>query len=809
METKRHIDYNAATHFIINLITLSAVAVLTISYVDSFGKYPWGSDVYGHIYKSNILYDALKQGNWFLNFDPNWYNGLQPYRYWPPLSYYMIAGINFFTKDIISAYNVFLIVIFIGGGLGFLEWGYYAKRQVLGLFCGILWFFIPINGDIIFAQGNVPFIMVNTLIPHIFLFYYKCVNERKIRHYVILSMLMALVTLSHPMLTAMIGVSMFVYSLCHTLLNKMPVKNIITLFYAAIGITVSSIWLFPALKGGLVSSGSSSTSEFMINLLTFPFKNSLNPLLRLRDKEVFYFGLSFVIVALFGWLFGYKDRKSGFIVTILILIGTSKFTLPFLSKLPMNQVFWMCRFTPIAMCMVLFSLILWKELRKSLLIFFCGLMLLDSLVSFKLKAYHTPFPAIKADFIEKAAKMAVQRVGMLDCSQFGSFPSYYISYQKVSSVRSQVFGWAWIGATTSTNIVQVNYALEEGFFGAMFDRCLELGADVLVVRKTLIKDFNELGYWSKKCGYENKYEDENVIIYKYNIDHTFGTVVEYEGIGIGKYAANITYMFPNFIVGSKPYIEDYSVEELSKYKVIFISGIEFRNKKQAEKILKELAEKGIRIVVDFTGMDAEGFGGVVPQTITFDKKYTGVYYEGKIRNFSDFPEEYVRFKTVFLTGKHLKDSENMCIVNNQKIQYLYKADKNITYIALNLPYYAIETKDPAATEILEDCLGMRAYTLPFRRTVPVDISFNKDNSIMIKSAESNVVTSLAAADVFKASKGQYESQNHLVKVKDKEVSIKISYPYKKVGIVMSITAVVLIFFITIGITKIKWVQNIK
>jgi uncharacterized membrane protein len=787
-------------YFIIAFIILLLTAGLTSYYIQSFGIYPWGSDVYGHIYKSNILYDALNQGNWFLNYDPDWYNGLQPYRYWAPLPYYILAIMNLLVKDMIRTYNIFLVVVFVVGGLGFLKWGYYLKRQWLGLFLGILWFFVPINGDIIFAQGNVPFITVNMLIPHIFFLYYKSLRENKIANYLGVSILMAIATLCHAMLAAMIGITMFLYYLFYSISNKDWIKNFFVLFYGAMGVMLASFWLIPALKGGIIQSGSSSTSEYMMNLLTFPFSISLNPFIRLHDKEVFYFGLSFALIAFFGYLFGFKERKSGFIVTILILIGTSKFTLPFLSKLPFNQVFWMTRFTPIAMCLILFSLLMWKELRRSILIFLCVIMVLDSFVSFKLKGFHTPYPSIKADFVEKGAELAVQRIAMLDTSQFGSFPSYYISYQDVSDVRSQVYGWAWQGATTGPNIVQINYALEKGFFGVMFDRSLELGADVLIVRKALVNDFYDLDYWSKKVGYMNQYEDDSVIIYQYDVEHTFGTKVKYDGLALGRYAPNITYLFPNFTVGNKPYLEDYSIDEISQYEAVFISGLDFKDKKMAEDMLYTLSHKGVKVLVDFTGMDAQGIGGVVPQSITFEGNYSDLYYEGEKKELAPFPEEYTSFKTVFLSGKNLINSQNRCILNQQILQYLHKENENLIFVGLNLPYYAVETKDPTAIKMLEESLGIPAYKLPDREVMPVEIIFDKDEKISI-TTEKNVLIPLAAIDGFEAIEGEYEMLNNLVLAKDHYIILNIVYPYKTIGLIFSMIAIIILLITSLLIEK--------
>jgi uncharacterized membrane protein len=80
--------------FLRNIFILFAAAVLTIAVINRTGRYPWGSDTYGHLFKGNILYDALKSGKLYLNYDENWYNGVQPYRYWAPLPYYILACIN-------------------------------------------------------------------------------------------------------------------------------------------------------------------------------------------------------------------------------------------------------------------------------------------------------------------------------------------------------------------------------------------------------------------------------------------------------------------------------------------------------------------------------------------------------------------------------------------------------------------------------------------------------------------------------------------------------------------------------------------
>ena len=66
-------------------ILLLAGAGLALYLVLS-GYEPSGGDIWGHLYKSQEMYESLKKGNVFPLFSPYWYNGIQLFRYWGPLS---------------------------------------------------------------------------------------------------------------------------------------------------------------------------------------------------------------------------------------------------------------------------------------------------------------------------------------------------------------------------------------------------------------------------------------------------------------------------------------------------------------------------------------------------------------------------------------------------------------------------------------------------------------------------------------------------------------------------------------------------
>lgn len=789
------IDKHEIMMFFRNAIILALFALGTTAYVNRTGAYPWGSDTYGHLFKGNILYDSIMRGDLFLNYHESWYNGIQPYRYWAPLPYYVLALINVFTVNIFKTYNVFMVLIFILGGLGWLCWGYYLKRQNLALVFALLWFFVPNNLRILFSEGNIPYAIVNSLVPFILLYSYKSIKDSSIHGYLLLSLFMCLLALNHAMLAAMSGVALFIFAAVDASINKRYGKNFVMLLYAFMGIMSSSFWLYPALKGGILSMNKGAVASVMKDL-TYNLNISLNPLLRFTNIEIYYFGLAFAVLAVFGLLFSAKVQRAHFGVALIILFGTTKAALPLLEKLPLNQLFWMSRFTSIAMAMIIIGVLLWKNLRKSVLIALIALLMLDSAASFKVLGFNGSFPQKLSDTLEQAAVVSAQRIAVLDSSYFGSFPSYYIAYNNARGVKNQVYGWAWQGAATAQNIVMLNTALEMEYHDVMFDRALELGADTLVIKKNFVTDFRALEDIATKAGYLKQNEDQGTITYKYPVNKSFGTKVTYEGIAIGDYSSNAIYIFPRLTSGNDSYIDHYSFDELKNYKTIFLSGFKFKNKQKAEELLIQLSRHGVRIVIDTVGLE-EKFLGVSAEPIVVNKGFEELYYKNEKIKLQEFPEEFSSWKTGFLHG--IDNKESYQIINHRIINYIgSKQNENLFFIGMNIPYFAFLTKDQEAVKILEDTFEMKAFEAPKREVYPVEIVRSGDD-LSIKATMSEVIVPIAALDAFVAQKGSYGIQNNLIHMKSKELEIKIIYPYLETGILISLIFVMLIVAMTITI----------
>jgi uncharacterized membrane protein len=599
---------------------------------------------------------------------------------------------------------------------------------------------------------------------------------------------MGIITLTHAMLAAMVVLALFILWFIEILIHAKELKSLLSLIYAFLGIMVTSFWLYPALKGGIMSIDKAAVSEVMANL-TYHLSSSLNPLLRFTNIEIYYYGLTFAFASLFGLLFSTKNERAPFIGALIILLGTSKLTLPLLVQLPMNQLFWMERFTAISMAFIFLGLLSWRTLKRSIMLLLVSLLIIDSGASFYLLGHNGGAYSELTKVIDIAAGIATQRIGVLDSSSFGAYPSYYITYNSVNGIRSQVYGWAWQGAATSKNIVIINTALDYGYYGLMFDRALELGADTLIVRKGLIKNLSYLNNMAVAVGYRSYYEDDEVIIYKYPTSGSFGTIADYMGVAVGSYSPNISYLFPQIMQGASIYIDDYSYEELARTQVLYLSGFDYRDKKSAEDLILRLSRTKVRIVIDMENQ-GDSFLGVSPQPIVLKGNYNDMVYKKEKLKMTSFPKGFELWKTCFLNGVDNKAS--YAIVNYRYINYIgNKLSGNLTFLGFNLPYYAFLTKDINAVKLLEDTLALKAYTLPKRTLQSLSIKL-EDNILSIKSKMSNVLVPIAALDAFVKTSGDYSAVNSLIYLKTPELTVRIVYPYLRTGIVMSVIFLILI-----------------
>lgn len=786
--------------FFLSAAIVVVAGFLMMTYVRISGIYPLGLDIHGHLFKADLLYHEMQKGNFYPLYTQYWYNGVQVFRYWPPLPYYLLAGLQFLAGgSVISAYLGFVWLSLSVGGIGWLLFGYRYNRMGLALFMGFLWFFLPDNLRVFFGEGNLPRMVITMLLPYFFFFMWQFVAyARKSAIFPLVTIMLGFV-FCHLMISAMVGVACAIFLLIYAITNKKilaPLQVILCLLFT---FAVAGIWVLPALVGGLTSMSSDANSTLMASL-SAPFSISLNPLLRLNGQVTeLYFGLSIFVIAFLGLFLAGRKSFSGFLTFLLIVFGTSTALLPLIQHLPFSYLFWIRRFTPIVYALFLISLMEWKDLKRVFLMIFCSLIALDSVYSFNLEGYNdrmnipatvgTITDSMDKELFTKAKEITKQRVSLMDLSILGPLPSY--AFGTLEPKTQYVFGWAWQGASTANNIAYLNEAFEKENYLYVFDRNLELGADSVLVDKSQLtgeEDRAALDAAATKVGYQVAAESDRTVLYSYPVESAFGVVSDYTGIAIGTTAELVPGILPSFCPGDKLTIDDYTADELSKYKIVYLSGFFYNNKEKAEALVREIADRGVQVYIDMNRIPSDPlttrmtFLNVSAQPITFiDRFPTLTTQDGSVKA-APFAEGYEKWNTVYLTG--LTRSEGQVVFENTKLDFAGKTDSdNITFIGFNLLFHAYTTDDVSVKSVLNSLMNLDEDSLPQRTVVPLSIEYGTD-TITIQSPEDNVNTTLAWQDIFESDQ-PIRSANNLLIVDKGTTVIHLHYPYLGKGLLVS------------------------
>ena len=806
---------------ILGLGCFTALAALTMYIIKDSGRYPQGSDTFCHLYRADLLLKNIRQGNWFPLYDPTWYNGVEIMRYWGPLPLYLLAGLEWIIQSsILNAYVLFLGVLLFIGGCGWLLWGITYRRIGVSVLIGLIWFYMPENMRVVILEGNLPRGVINALLPFFFYFLWRVMAEKKRKAILPLILITSLITLCHLGITLMLLASTIIFILVHSSLNHGARSSLCALGATLSGILLAGLWVVPALIGGAASG--SSTNQVMKFFFESLFV-SLNPLTRINgDMLSFYFGLSIFLICILGMLCGPKNTKTGFITALILLICTSKSVYELFEKLPFSQFLWMIRFIPIGLATAMVSFLLWKQLKRWAVLLLALLLVADCATSYR-NIYVQPeyrIADVEANLDKKAEEAMIddaksitrQRMALMDLSKYGSFAPYYIT--GVGKSVNYTFGAGWEGAATASNIVRLNAAVESGWYVYLFDRALELGNDTVLIPidnlKEKSKDLERLVEAAAISGYDPVEKDDTSILFHKDTADQFGVITHYRAIAIGESASDIAMIFPDFEEGSKTNLNDYSFEELSYYRTLYLSGFTYDDKAATEALLNKLAESGVSIYIDMNRIPMDPIKksmelfGVTSQGITFTDTLPVFTYQGTTYTSLDFTYDIGDWNTVYLLG--LENVEGNCDMSNRLLPFIGTSkNKNLHFIGLNIMYYLQATRDMEIQKLAEAIFMQKSNSIPERQVVP--ISIQKDNhQITIYSDYDKVNTTLSYIDIFQSDQ-EIHTENNLITVKAGTTVIQMKYPHIEMG--LAVTAIgILLAILSITLMRTRKEHNL-
>src|SRR5665647_741111 len=229
------------------IVVLSIASFLVYQAMWNGSYYGSGNDVWGHYFKTEVMYQSLKEGNIYPLYIPDWYNGIQLYRYWPPLIYYTLAGLRFLVGgNMETAYYLFFGAAVFIGGIPWIIMGAKTNRTALGTAIAVLWFFMPDNIRVFLNEGNLPRMLAIVLIPYLILFLWQYIRRRNSLALLGLVIIMSLMVLAHVMIAAMSGLAVFLFLLFDCIKNKGYRIAFRALFAMIAGIMITGVWIVPA-----------------------------------------------------------------------------------------------------------------------------------------------------------------------------------------------------------------------------------------------------------------------------------------------------------------------------------------------------------------------------------------------------------------------------------------------------------------------------------------------------------------------------------------------------------------------------------
>ena len=409
--------------------------------------------------------------------------------------------------------------------------------------------------------------------------------------------------------------------------------------------------------------------------------------------------------------------------------------------------------------------------------------------------------------ISKAQSITGQRLALMDASSLGAMGAWLTA--DWNNGVPAAFGAGWEAANTSTNIANLNKAMAESRFYYMFDRCEELGNDTVVVRLSQLNKYtgtlDKLDEAANAVGYKLVDYNGDYRLYHLDVNGNWGTISTYEAIGIGSGASGISLRFPAVEETDSYNLDDYTFEQLSQYKEIFLDGFTYNDKEAAEELIIRLSEAGVKIIISADSIPqdkrthTQTFLGVTCNAVKFENGYPEMNTRiGRV--YTDmFPQGHTEWNTVYLDGL---DTSYGSVDDNGLSLDFYGTVKNdnIIMCGLGIMNFYSMTGDKTVGRLLENMSGLTQETLPQRKIVPLTIDYT-GSTITITSNEDNVNTALAYHDIFSTAQN-IEKKNNLMYIQKGTTVINIKVTYVWQGAIVSIAGIILsvVWVIALGKT---------
>lgn len=623
--------------------------------------YPGATDFLGHMAKIEYIADSLKQGilpSWY----PYWYCGTAVTQYYPPLSYYIMAPIFILTNNVMITYKIFCFVMLSSGSMGV----WYFCRYFIGRWCGlpgiVFFCFQPYILQTLFGQGQVaqgPIIAFASWYLVVLLKFGQ--NPTAVR-FTISVLLCALMILSHPN-------SIFMYCICIMLsltvllcFKKISLLNYgliavsivfagaLTAFWSLVGVTGLENPTLPYVLGEAVSVFSATKEWFIDSSFFFYFSilslvgsiiASMLYLFRvirkfIKEDENYYTAFSILLTA----------------ITVIFSFGLK---IPFFKYLPMAESIVagriLCLTSSSAAILCSYLLYRIKSIKKAkrwslrlLTILTCLIIIIAIVID--MNPLRTEYSVKDGKDYARLFSSLLERVLNFENGRYifiGPFDSgmtyFPIKYGfnlgegfNIEGTLHNRFIWDEVVANRSGNYNYIAKTLASWNVRYVF----------------LFDAYNKVSDAMNEI-YDFKIKDDSSGsgFYISNSPSSYFLLDLRNALILGPGAPGVAMEFPYLVYDQRKNIIDYSLEELSGFKLVYLcepSVNTVAEREKTENRIKELLSKGIIIIIEPSGESSDSLFGV--SVSNFPKENSPVMIRQKASKIGNTADEISSSKTI-------------------------------------------------------------------------------------------------------------------------------------------------------------------
>ena len=696
-------------------------------------------------------------------------------------------------------------------------------------------------------QGEMGTAIVLALLPALVFCAWWWIQRRTPSTLVAVALVVAAMALSQPSDAALVACALAVYLVAYGIANRSVASQLWVAGAAACGFAIAGVWLVPAVwAGGTLGDGVALAQPSAGNWAAI-----LDPVAYVTQQGYgCYVGIVALALILLGIVAAPWKQVSAFVAALIALVF-APFALGAAGGALVESQLWQLSLpvlASVALGFALTGLALWGSMRAGLVAAFCALLALGAVPGAMGALAGSDAANAQADAWlaaqgsqEAASDDAMWAVARLSEAKGTHHPVHFadalplleegktIVRQRLSVVsgygRSDGLAYGASGtglharqdatepvavaqgADRSTSALAHSYelldeALEEGDYLYLFDRNMEMGCDVVLVRAPSEEGFDDqelerMDESAEQVGYRLMDADGSYRLYQLQGSASgFGSTASYQAIAIGRNAETVSLGFPNVVAGDSENLDDYTFEELSAYRTVLVCSVDYDDQDAAEDLVRRLSEAGTRVVILADGIPENRtthdrvFLGVRCNEVTF----SGGYPELSTIEGNELPDLFPlgtgEWKTVYLEG--LDDSWGTIEESElgHSLSFIGTVENDdIVFVGLNLTYYYSMTRDDFVGRLLTHALDISPDELPTRTFEPVQASWS-DGTLSVTASADDVASGLAWMEGLASDKAS-EHRGQLF-VDAGTTTATVSWPLAAQGAVASLAGLALL-----------------